>query len=181
MKSEPAYGTPILSRTAYIHTTARTRDISIVPSSACCGNNSTGATRHDALYWSSLRARLQRKPGQGSPPLSFFLWLEPPIYFSFFSARLRFGPDGSTRIQLPRQNRDRSSIREVVAIYINSRRWSRALMINTRLPWSGSHGQTFVIDIFLFETMLLGDFRLQNCEKLLKQQRVRHQEFSQAL
>lgn len=83
MKSEPAYGTPILSRTTYIHTTTRIRDISIVPSSACCGNNSTGATRHDALYWSSLRARLRRKPGQGSSPLSFFLWLEPPISFSF--------------------------------------------------------------------------------------------------
>lgn len=30
-------------------------------------------------------------------------------------------------------------------------------MTNTRLPWFGNHGQTVVIDIFLSETMLLGE------------------------
>lgn len=123
VKLEPAYGTPILSRAAYIHTTARTRDISIVPSSACRGNNSTGATRHDALYWSSLRARLRRKPGQGSPSLSSSLWSASRCLLSFSQLGSGSAPTDQCVFNYPDKiSRDRFSTREVVAIYINSRR-----------------------------------------------------------
>jgi len=110
----------------------------------------------------SLRARSPRKPGQGSIllSLSFFLSLTFRCLLSFSQLGSDPAPTDQRVFNYPDKiSRDRFSTREVVAIYINSRRWSRALMTNTRLPWPGSHGQVVVIDIFLFETMLLDDFR----------------------
>lgn len=68
----------------YVHTTARTRDISIVPSSACRGNNSAGAHETRCVIPVSLSPRAQRKPGQGSilPSLSFLFSQRLVFFFS---------------------------------------------------------------------------------------------------
>lgn len=134
-----------------------------------------GGTRC-VVYRSSRRARPRRKPGQGSISRALLI-LSPLVGLSsspfLFSARS--GNDGSTCIQLPRQNRiEIAPAREVVAIYINSRWWSRALMTNTRLPWPDSHGQAVVIDIFPFEA-LLDDFRRLQSRDLQTRERLKRE------
>jgi len=85
----------------YVRTTARTRDISIVPSSACRGNNSAGAARCDALYTGPLVVGpAAAKTGPGIDLL--FILLPPVVCRRLLVFPARSGPGGSTRIQLPR-------------------------------------------------------------------------------